>query len=490
MSAAPLWDLLDSFHRARVLVLGDVLLDRFIYGSVERISPEAPVPVMTIERTAAMAGGAANVARNVATLGGQTTLIGVVGEDGAAAELREQLGALPTVRPELVADAGRPTTLKTRHIADRQQILRTDVESRAPLAAPVAEALLQRFRAALADSDIVVLSDYAKGVLGEEICAAAIGAARAASRPVIVDPKSRSLQKYQGATLLTPNRHELQAACGRDCSTDEAVVAGARSILAAGICSTLVVTRGQEGMSIIPREGDAVHLRTTAREVFDVSGAGDTAVAAIALGLAHGAPVTDVVRLANMAAAIVVGKRGTATVTAGEIIAELDHPAHGEPGAKHFTLESVGQQVSRWRDLGQRIAFTNGCFDLLHPGHVSLLNQARGTADRLVVGLNADLSVRRLKGAGRPVQSEVARATVLASLKAVDAVVIFPQDTPLELIEALRPDVLIKGADYTLDTVVGADLVRSHGGRVVLVELVPAHSTTSTLERIAAVLER
>jgi D-beta-D-heptose 7-phosphate kinase/D-beta-D-heptose 1-phosphate adenosyltransferase len=243
-------------------------------------------------------------------------------------------------------------------------------------------------------------------------------------------------------------------------------------------------------MSIIPREGEALHLRTTAREVFDVSGAGDTALAAMALGLAHGAPLPDVVRLANLAAGVVVGKRGTATVTPGEIIAQLDHAADGEPGAKHFTLESVGQQVERWRELGQTIAFTNGCFDLLHPGHVRLLNQARATADRLVVGLNSDLSVRRLKGPGRPVQSETARATVLASLKAVDAVVIFPQDTPLELIDALGPDVLIKGADYTLDTVVGADLVRARGGRVVLVDLVPAHSTTGTIERIAAVLER
>ncbi|HTW76123.1 MAG TPA: D-glycero-beta-D-manno-heptose-7-phosphate kinase, partial [Steroidobacteraceae bacterium] len=476
MSGAPLWDLLDGFHRARVLVLGDVMLDRFIYGAVERISPEAPVPVMTIERTAAMPGGAANVARNVATLGGQAVLLGVVGEDAAAAELRAQLAALPTIRSELIPDAARPTTLKTRHIADRQQILRTDVESRAPLSPVVADALLERVRASLPDTDVVVLSDYAKGVLDEEVCAAVIGAARAAGRPVIVDPKSRSFQKYRGATLLTPNRLELQAACGQDCSSDEAVVAGARSILAAGICEALVVTRGQEGMSIVAREGAGLHLRTTAREVFDVSGAGDTALASIALGMAQGAPLSDVVRLANMAAAIVVGKRGTATVTAGEIIAQLEHPSDGQPGAKHFTLESVARQVERWRELAQRIAFTNGCFDLLHPGHVSLLNQARATADRLVVGLNSDLSVRRLKGPGRPVQSEVARATVLASLKAVDAVVIFPQDTPLELIATLQPDVLIKGADYTPDTVVGADLVRERGGRVVLVDLVPAHS--------------
>ncbi|MGH8141007.1 MAG: D-glycero-beta-D-manno-heptose-7-phosphate kinase [Steroidobacteraceae bacterium] len=488
MTASPadtgLLGLLDSFHRAHVLVLGDVMLDRFIYGTVERISPEAPVPVMAVTRTAAMLGGAANVARNVATLGGEVTLLGVVGADAAAQELRQQLAALPTIRPELISDESRPTTVKTRHIADRQQILRSDVESRSPLATVSAEAVLARFRAALEAAQIVVLSDYAKGVLTDALAAAVIASARAAGRPVLVDPKSRSFEKYRGATILTPNRLELQAACGQDCESDEQVVAGARSLLAQDLCEALVVTRGADGMSIIPAHGEAVHVRTTAREVFDVSGAGDTAVATMALGLAHGAPIADAVQLANRAAAIVVGKHGTATVTAGEIIAQLNHADDG--AGKHFTLESVRELVTRWRALGLRIAFTNGCFDLLHPGHVALLNQARKAADRLVVGLNSDLSVRRLKGAGRPVQGEVARATLLASLKAVDAVVIFEEDTPLELILALQPDVLLKGADYTVDAVVGADLVLQRGGKVLLVDLVPAHSTTGTIQRIAA----
>ncbi|HEY7930512.1 MAG TPA: D-glycero-beta-D-manno-heptose-7-phosphate kinase [Steroidobacteraceae bacterium] len=502
MSALDLWDLLDSFHRTRVLVVGDLMVDRFIYGSVERISPEAPVPVMTIGRTAVMPGGAANVARNVATLGAQAVLLGVVGADAAADELRQQLASLPTIRPELIVDAARPTTLKTRHIADRQQILRTDMEDRAPLAAPVAHALLERFEAALAQTDVVVLSDYAKGVLSDEVTAALIAAARSAGRPVLVDPKSRTFAKYRGAAVLTPNRHELEVACGQACGSDEAVLAGARAILAEGICDTLVVTRGADGMSIIPAHGSAQHMRTTAREVFDVSGAGDTAAAVMALGMARGAALHDAARLANIAAAIVVGKHGTATVTTGEIIVHLEQlglaafETLGGPGAdgqglpKHFTLESVGQVVARWRERGLRIAFTNGCFDLLHPGHVSLLEQARASADRLVVGLNSDLSVRRLKGPGRPVQGEAARATVLASLKSVDAVVIFPQDTPLELIDALAPDVLIKGADYRVDTVVGADRVLQRGGKVLLIDLVPAHSTTGTIERMTAALQR
>jgi D-beta-D-heptose 7-phosphate kinase/D-beta-D-heptose 1-phosphate adenosyltransferase len=493
LSELPLLDVLESFHRARVLILGDVMLDRFIYGSVERISPEAPIPIMAIERTAAMPGGAANVARNVATLGGQATLIGIVGEDAAAAELQAQLAGMPTIVAELVADHSRPTTVKTRHIADRQQVLRTDVESREPVSTHVAADVLARFRAALPQAQIVILSDYNKGVLTDDVTREAIAAARQAGRPLVVDPKSKALSKYRGASVLTPNRLELQRSYGHECATDEQVIAGAESMLAQQLCGALVVTRGKDGMTVVESAPTAnssttsIHIRTAAREVFDVSGAGDTVVATLALAMAFGATLVDAARLANTAAGIVVGKQGTATVSAGEIIARLD-PAHdGQLSGKHFALESVQQLVARWRDLGLRIAFTNGCFDLLHPGHVALLNQARRSADRLVVGLNSDLSVRRLKGPGRPVQSEVARATVLASLKAVDAVVIFQEDTPLELITALEPDVLVKGADYTIETVVGADVVQQRGGKVLLADLVPAHSTTSTIERISAV---
>jgi len=486
MSTASLLDLLEGFHRARVLVLGDVMLDRGVYGSVARISPEAPIPVLTIERTSATPGGAANVARNVASLGGQALLIGVVGEDAAASELQERLAEVPSIRTLLVTDPSRPTTVKTRHFADRQQILRSDIERPGPLSSAVAAQLLGRFRAALADSDIVILSDYAKGVLSDAVTAEAIAAARAAGKSVLVDPKSRSFLKYSGATVLTPNLHELELTCGHACKSDPEIATAAEGILAQSICTALVVTRGKDGMSIVQAGTAPVHIRTIAREVFDVAGAGDTAVAAMALGLANGAGIADAARLANTAAGIVVGKSGTATVSAGEIVATLDDTEEGHATGKHFTLESVRRRVMSWREHGLRIAFTNGCFDLLHPGHVSLLNEARRTADRLVVGLNSDVSVRRLKGEGRPVQGEVARALVLASLKSVDAVVIFGEDTPLALIEALEPDVLVKGADYSLETVVGADLVLKRGGRVVLAQLVPAHSTTGTIHRIAA----
>jgi D-beta-D-heptose 7-phosphate kinase/D-beta-D-heptose 1-phosphate adenosyltransferase len=486
MSDAILLDILTSFQHARVLVLGDVMLDRFVYGSVERTSPEAPVPVMALERTSDMPGGAANVARNAVALGAQVVLIGVVGADEPARELREHLGRAARLQTHLIVDGARPTTTKTRYVADRQQILRTDVELAAPLAEPVAEVLLGQFNAALPDADIVILSDYGKGALSDTVTARAIAAATAAGKRVLVDPKSRTFAKYRGATVLTPNKHELQSASGHECSTDAQVVAAARDILARGICSIVVATRGKEGMSIVPSEGEALHIRTVASEVYDVTGAGDTAMAAMAVALSSGADIVQAARLANIAAGIVVGKYGTATASPDEILARLSGTEETDAAESSYTLERAQLLVTRWHRLGLRVAFTNGCFDMLHPGHVSLLNEAKRAADRLVVGLNSDRSVRRLKGAGRPVQSAGARAMVLSSLKAVDAVVIFEDDTPLGLITALEPDVLVKGADYTVQTVVGAEEVLRRGGKVVLAELLPAHSTSETIRRITA----
>lgn len=477
--------LLDGFHAGRVLVLGDVMLDRFVYGTVQRISPEAPIPVVAVERSADMPGGAANVARNIAALGGRATLIGVCGDDAPAEALRAQLAVSPTIDSHLIVDSGRPTSLKTRYVADGQQVMRADRESRAALGASIEAAVLAAFAGALAGADLVVLSDYSKGVLSPSLTRAAIDLAVQAAKRVIVDPKCQDFERYRGATILTPNRQELQLAAGRDCSSEAQLVTAARALLAGGVCDFLLVTRGKEGMSIIAADGAAVHQPTSARQVFDVSGAGDTVVATLALGLAAGGDVAQAAALANHAAGIVVGKRGTATVTTGEMMAAIA-PADGRTDPhKIFSLDSVLQLSRAWREQGLKIAFTNGCFDLLHPGHVSLLDQARRSADRLIVGLNADLSIRRLKGPNRPVQSEVARATVLAAIKSVDAVVIFAENTPIQLIEKLEPDVLVKGADYTISTVVGADLVLRRGGRVVLADLLQGHSTTATVERVA-----
>ena len=476
---------LSEFHAARVLVLGDVMLDRFIYGSVERISPEAPIPVVAVDRFLDMPGGAANVARNVAALGGRAVLMGVVGDDAWAHDLRAQLALSPSIETHLVTDASRVTSVKTRYVADGQQVMRADRESRMPLPESVAKRLLEEFSAAMRDVDAIILSDYAKGVLSEFVTSAAIGMARDAGKTIIVDPKAKDLAKYRGCSLLTPNRIELQTACGMECNSDDQVVAGARHILDQNICDVMIVTRGKDGMSVIKADGFAEHLPTTARQVFDVSGAGDTVVATLSLGLAVGAEIAGAAALANAAAGIVVGKRGTAVVTTGELVAAL-RPFDGRTDPqKIFALDSVMQLARAWREQGLKIAFTNGCFDLLHPGHISLLDQARHTADRLIVGLNADVSIRRLKGPTRPVQSEVARATVLAAVKSVDAVVIFSEDTPIGLIETLEPDVLVKGADYTLGTVVGADLVIGRGGKVVLAELLSGHSTTDTVQRVA-----
>ncbi len=485
MQFEELFRILNGFHAARVLVLGDVMLDRFVYGSVERISPEAPIPVVNVERYLNMPGGAANVARNVAAMGARVILLGVVGEDMGAQDLRAQLASSPTIDARLIADSSRPTSVKTRYVADGQQVMRADQESRAALPAGVERSLLDEFSVALRDASVIVLSDYAKGVLSDSVTRAAIDIARSAGKTIIVDPKAKDLTRYQGATILTPNRLELQQACGQECITHEQVVDGARRILEQRVCDVMIVTRGKDGMSVIQAEGSAVHLPTAARQVFDVSGAGDTVVAAISLGVAVGAEVGDAAALANIAAGIVVGKQGTATVTTGEIIAAL-RPFDGRTDPqKIFALDTVLQLARSWREQGLKIAFANGCFDLLHPGHISLLEQARRSADRLIVGLNADLSIRRLKGPNRPVQSEVARATVLAAIKSVDAVVIFAEDTPINLIETLEPDVLVKGADYTVDKVVGADLVIRRGGKVVLAELLTGHSTTDTVKRVA-----
>ncbi len=475
--------ILNDFHAARILVLGDVMLDRFVYGSVERISPEAPIPVVNVESVLDMPGGAANVARNIASLGASSILIGVVGEDSFAEDLRIQLRLSPSIQIRLITDDSRPTSLKTRYLADGQQVMRADRESRAAVTLGVERKLLDAYAAALPEAAVVVISDYAKGVVSSAVAQAVIQSARRAGKPVVVDPKSRDFYKYAGASILTPNRLELQQASGQDCHSDAEIVSAARRILGDRCCDVLIVTRGKDGMSVVPADGDAVHLPTAARQVYDVSGAGDTAVAAIALGVSAGAAIRDAASLANAAAGIVVAKRGTATVSTGEIVAALGPFGGTGDSQKIFALDHVLQLARSWRTQGFKLAFTNGCFDLLHPGHVSLLDQARRSADRLIVGLNSDQSIRRLKGPNRPLQSEVARATVIAALKAVDAVVIFAEDTPLDLIAALEPDVLVKGADYALADVVGADLVTARGGKVVLADLLPGHSTTGMVAR-------
>ena len=470
---------------ARVLCIGDVMLDRFVYGEVERISPEAPIPVLRVLRETAMLGGAGNVVRNLVALGARAHFLAAVGDDIAGREVTRLIGEQEGVEPVIVVEAERQTTIKTRFFAASQQLLRVDRETSEPLGDSARERIRMTVTKLLGDVGAVTLSDYDKGVLVPPLVRAVIDAAVAAKRPVLIDPKGADYSIYRGATLVTPNRKELHEATRMPVGNDEEIVAAARHLMAIAGIANVLVTRSQDGMTLVANHGLAHHLPAEAREVFDVSGAGDTVVAVMAATIAGGALALEAARLANIAAGIVVGKVGTAVVSTDELVAALHHSDISISEAKSVSRDGAVAQVERWRRKGLRIGFTNGCFDLLHPGHVSLLTQARAACDRLVVGLNSDASVRRLKGANRPVQGEAARATVLASLAGVDLVAIFEEDTPEKLIRALRPDVLVKGADYTIDKVVGADLVQGWGGRVVLAELAPGHSTTATIARMA-----
>ena len=481
---AALIDLAERLKGAAVLCIGDLMLDRFVYGKVERISPEAPIPVLGVRRRTTMLGGAGNVARNLASLGAKVELISVTGADDAARELKEEIARLPRTQATLLADPTRPTSIKTRYLAGTQQMMRADEESTAPLNAELRERLLAAAGKAMDAASVVVLSDYAKGVLKNGLAAALIDMARQRQKAVIVDPKSADFSVYRQASVLTPNRIELGQATRLPVGGDGEIVEAAKQLIAATGIGAILVTRSREGMTLVRAKGPARHLPAIAREVFDVSGAGDTVLAILAAGLAAGAPLEQAAALANVGAGIVVGKVGTAAVYPDELVGALHHQDLTSAEAKVLALEPALDRIGIWRRGGFKIGFTNGCFDLLHPGHIRLLTSARAACDRLIVGLNNDTSVKRLKGADRPIQGEAARAAVLASLASVDMVVIFSDDTPLRLIEAVRPEVLVKGADYTVDQVVGAEVVQGYGGRVVLVDLEAGHSTTDTIARI------
>jgi D-beta-D-heptose 7-phosphate kinase/D-beta-D-heptose 1-phosphate adenosyltransferase len=477
-------DWLDRLARVRVLVVGDVMLDRFVHGTVDRISPEGPIGILRVRRQHSMLGGAGNVARNLAALGVRASLVGVAGRDEAGGELRRLLAGEAGIGGGLVTEPGRITTIKTRYIGGAQQLLRADWESEAKLAPATRHKLLARALRALQRCQVLVLSDYGKGVLGGDIAARLIRAARRAGKTVLVDPKGGDHGRYEGASLVTPNQRELAEASFLPVDSDAAVEKAARRLIARHRIGAVLATRSSRGMTLVSARDKPVHIRAEAREVFDVAGAGDTVIAAVAAAVGAGAPLAMAALLGNEAAGLVVGKVGTATVSLDELRMALSRRRARQGEAKLVSLEQAMTLAARWRRGGLRIGFTNGCFDLLHPGHVGLLRQARAACDRLIVGLNSDRSVRRLKGAGRPVQRQQDRAALLGSLSDVDAVVIFAQDTPLALIEALRPDLLVKGADYREAEVVGARLVRGYGGRVMLARLSPGHSTTGTIGRL------
>jgi len=482
---ASLAPLVHAFPSARVLVIGDIILDRYVAGQASRLSPEAPIPVLRPTATRAVAGGAANVAANIAELGGHAVLIGLTGQDAGAAELHRLLATRPTIEARLVARAERSTTVKTRFMSGSHQLLRLDEEDTDPCAPEAAAALIAAFDAALPGVAVVILSDYAKGVLAGPVLAHVLAAAAAAGTPVIADPKRADFAAYRGATVLTPNEAELRAAAGYSLADFDALARAAHAALDATGGHAVLVTRSERGVAMFRRDTAPLTLPARAREVADVSGAGDTLVAALAVALAAGADLADAARLANVTAGLSVAKQGTATVAAEELLGALHLEDLLATDRKIVAAAEAASRVAAWRARGLRVGFANGCFDLIHPGHVRLLAEARAACDRLVVALNSDASVGRLKGPTRPVQSETARATVMASLAPVDLVTVFEEDTPLDLIRLLRPDVLVKGSDYRVDQVVGGDLVQGWGGRVLLVDLQAGHSTSATIRRMA-----
>lgn len=472
-----------GWHHPRVLVVGDVMLDQYIWGEVDRISPEAPVPVLRATLRDEKPGGAANVAMNLAALGACVTLVGFAGGDREHQNL-ESLLADHGIEPSLITVPAAPTTTKLRILSAHQQMMRVDSEGVAEFSAGDYQRLLQCALAAISNTSVVVLSDYAKGVLAEKVCLELIGEAGRRGIPVLVDPKSRDFARYHGATAICPNLKELAAATGETAADlDSLLSAGQRLVSALGV-EYIAVTLGEKGIAVLQRDSRS-RAPAVVRQVYDVSGAGDTVIAVLALAEARGVAIETAIELANVAAGIVVSKVGTVPIQREELLGALSQQAAFHMDEKVLQRDRLLSRVSAWRSAGDRIVFSNGCFDILHIGHICLLELARRKGDRLIIGLNSDDSVRRLKGPLRPVVTEQERARVLAALSAVDAVVVFDEDTPLRLIEALRPDVLVKGGDYTEDMVIGAREVRAWGGRVELIPLIGNISTSRLIAKSA-----
>ena len=485
MNLSALQPLLQAVHGARVACVGDLMVDRYVYGDVARISPEAPIPVLRKTSAQTMLGGMGNVARNVAGLGGRAGVVGVVGDDAAGGEALGLVGADVGMESHLVTARGRPTTIKTRFVASGQQLLRLDDEEAGRVDADTEAEMVRAVEHAAQDAGVILLSDYAKGAVTPAVIEACLRAAKTHGAKLIVDAKARSFEKYGAADLIKPNALELSVITGLPTDTDEEVEAALAAVLKACAARAILVTRGAKGMSLAERGKPVLHVRGVPRRVFDVSGAGDTGLAALGLALAAKAEIGEAVAFAVLASGVAVTKVGTAVVTPSELI-DAELAAHlGPAEAKVVTLEQAAAEAERWRAQGLRVGFTNGCFDILHRGHITYLTQARAWCDRLIVGLNSDESVKALKGEGRPVNDLESRALVLAGLTPVDLVAPFAEATPIELIKAIRPAVLIKGADYTVQTVVGAAEVQSWGGQVKLADIVDGYSTTAAIARMA-----
>jgi D-beta-D-heptose 7-phosphate kinase / D-beta-D-heptose 1-phosphate adenosyltransferase len=470
--------------KLHALVIGDVMLDRYLIGSVGRISPEAPVPIVLLNQQNERAGGAANVAANLALLGIKTHIIGCVGDDSEAKTLVGLLEKMGVDTSGICTSKNRPTIAKTRVVSGHQQMMRLDQESSAAFNEVEIDALQANIHAALRHAPkVVILSDYAKGLLSEQVCQQIIAQCKVQNIPVLVDPKGRDYSKYAGATALTPNKKETAEAC--DTSTNDADLISKASALKNCLnLQFLAVTRGEEGITLI--DESTHHLPAIAKQVFDVSGAGDTVIATLAAGLMNDLNPLEALQLANIAAAVVVGKVGTVPISQHDLMEALTDQQSNEQAHKICDLAQLKTKVDAWKNAKQKIVFTNGCFDLLHAGHVTYLEQAKKRGDKLILGLNTDRSVSAIKGDSRPIVNENDRARVLAALESVDAVILFDEDTPLNLINAIKPNVIAKGSDYSADQVVGGKEVQSWGGEIALIDLVEGRSTSNIIKKMNA----
>lgn len=474
----------EAVHRIkpRIVVLGDVMLDEYLSGTVDRISPEAPIPVVACTSMQANAGGAANVAANLARLGAQSSIVGLIGEDQAARQLRLALEEHQVNASGLVTVPGRPTTRKLRVVSGGQQIVRVDFEDTTPLS-DRSPALLEAIDTALMSCDALVVSDYNKGVCAADVLQHAIGRARSLGIPVLCDPKGRDYGKYAGSNIITPNRREAAEAIGRDLGSDAAVEAAAREMMALLALEACLITLGPDGMLLADAAGSRKAEAFT-QEVADVTGAGDSVIAALAIALSCGQSYWRASLFANAVAAIAVSRHGSVAVGMDDVVSTYSEHAQTSRGTKLLSRHQAAALAADLRHAGKKVVFTNGCFDILHAGHVENLERAAAFGSFLLVGLNDDESVRRLKGPSRPVNDVASRARVLAGLGAVDCIVIFSEDTPEALISEIRPDVLVKGSDYKGKPVAGSDIVESYGGRIEFVDLAPGYSSTNIIRKL------
>ena len=476
-----------SFEGIKIMVVGDVMLDRYLWGEVKRISPEAPVPVFHIKKRSVVPGGSGNVVLNLIGLGASVTLISIIGKDENAHKLKKLFGD-QKIKSILLRDQSRPTIIKTRIISKGQQLLRVDDENDIVLNESIKRKIIEQVRREIRKCDAVILSDYGKGIFQtQNVTEAIIEISKDHDVPIIVDPKGKNWERYAGATCITPNTDELELLFGETIKDDKDLVGGMNTILSEYMLSNLLVTRGPLGMCLLSNDGTPQFISSIAKEVYDVSGAGDTVIATLTAGIASGMSYFDAAQLANIAAGVVVGKLGTQPIKILELKAATKvngEQCRGGVNYKIHSLAAAALQVQAWKANDEKIVFTNGCFDLLHPAHIYLLNEAKACGSRLIVGLNSDASVRRLKGEDRPILNEKDRAAIIGALNCVDIVIIFNEDTPLELIKSLQPDMLVKGADYRSESVVGGEIVASYGGNVVLVPILEGYSTTNLTSKL------